>query len=151
MRARNLSAAVGVFLVSIGAGCAGLEVDADGLPYRLKLREGNTYFGNTLVITEVKGDSREYRPGATYLVRGRYILRSHQEAVLMQWCADGWVQEVDSEDPEPRCGGSLRVKRGKGEFSFRFKVKEVGELHLSFYPVGGGESFASLYYTITTE
>ena len=67
----------------------------------------------------------------------------------MQWCANGWVQEVGSKEAEPQHGGSLQVKRGDGKFSFRFKVKDVGHLHLSFYPAGGGEGFASLYYIPT--
>ena len=145
-------------LVSISSGCVSLGVDrpapddksAAGLPFGLKAQEVHTYVGNEIVITDVRGDSREYRPGATYLVSGHYRLRSHREAVLTQWCSNGWVQEVDSKEPEPQHGGSLQVKRGEGEFSFRFKVKKVGALHLSFYPADGGDAFASLYYAPTS-
>ena len=101
-----------VLPASISSGCAGLGVDypsaddksADGLPYRLKAQEVHTYVGNEIVITEVRGDSREYRSGATYLVSGHYKLQSHREAVLAQWCSNGWVQEVDSKEPEPQHG-----------------------------------------------
>lgn len=144
--------------MSINLGCTGLESvhdsaddnRADGLPHELKAEEVHTYLGNEIVITDLRGDSRTYQPGATYMVRGHYKLRSHREAVLTQWCSNGWVQEVGSKEPDPQHGGSLRVKRGEGDFSFRFKVKEVGDLHLSFYPADGGESFASLYYAPTS-
>ena len=37
----------------------------------------------------------------------------------------------------------MQILQGDGEFSFHFKVKKVGDLHLSFYPADGGTSAAT--------
>ena len=102
-------------LVPVNSGCVGLESNGDSLgklPFVLKPRGGHTGGGDEIVITEVRGDSQEYRPGATYLVKGHYKLRSHEDAVLTQWCSNGWVQEIDSENSEPSNGGSLTIMQG---------------------------------------
>ena len=138
------------FLLSYVVGCAHSTTpeSMDRLPYVLKARvvRGDLGDADALSITSLHGDSKEYRAGATYMVRGQYRLQSREEAHLTQWCANGWVQAVDGDDANSQHGGSLRVTLGEGEFSFFFTVKEVGDLHISFYPVEGGESFGSLYY-----
>jgi len=69
-------------------------------------------------------------------VRGKYQLSSCDGASLGQWCADG----------EVRGEKSKTIQRGEGEFHFRFTLVKPGQLHLSLYPIEGGNSFGSLYY-----
>ena len=71
-----------------------------------------------------------------YEVRGHYRLASRPRAQLAQWCSNGTL----------RANQGIEVERGEGKFRFTFAVVHNGNLHLSYYPAGGGNSFGSIYY-----
>ena len=79
------------------------------------------------------------RPGQTYIVSGRYTLKSHDDAMLHVYATNGEVQS--SQGPS--------IKRGEGRFARTFTLLKDGDLHLSFYPTNGGESFGVAYFAQT--
>jgi beta-lactamase regulating signal transducer with metallopeptidase domain len=80
------------------------------------------------------------QPGAiaSFEIRGRYRLESTTSANLGLWCSNGEVQGTKS----------TNVEKGEGEFDFVFSILKRGNLHLSYYPSQGGNSFGSLYFDL---
>ena len=92
--------------------------------------------GDLIEITDLSGTASDIRPGATYVVKGRYKLESRDDAMLHVYATNG---ETSSNQ------GPI-IKRGEGQFTRTFTVLKEGMLHLSFYPADGGESFGGVYF-----
>lgn len=118
---------------------------ADSLPYVIPVEMYETSWsafrpGDSIVVTELRGSAPEIKVGETYQVKGHYVLASAESAWLMQWCTNGDAPAV------PGTTNRLDVQKGKGEFVFKFTVKEPGMLHVSYYPTGGGNGFGDGYF-----
>ena len=87
--------------------------------------------GDSIVVTEVLGNSPAFKVGETYRVRGRYVLGSRDSADMSAWCMNG-----ESEGDRRRV-----VRRGSGTFEMTFRRLTSGYPHISFFPQEGGESF----------
>lgn len=92
--------------------------------------------GDSIEITEILGDRPRIEVGGTYTIIGKYTLSSQDRAMLHLFAIDG----------QTRSGQASAVQRGAGEFVRTFTYLEEGDLHLSFYPAGGGSSLGGLYF-----
>jgi beta-lactamase regulating signal transducer with metallopeptidase domain len=92
--------------------------------------------GDSIEITDLSGPAGVIKPGETYIVSGRYTLKSHDDAALHVYATNGEVQS--SQGPS--------IKRGEGRFTRTFTLLKEGDLHLSFYPARGGDSFGGVYF-----
>jgi len=98
---------------------------------------GQGFIGDDWIeITKISGTSSRLEVGQTYTIEGKYKLSSCDEAMLHLYATNG----------ETRSKQGPNVKRGAGEFARTFTYVGEGWLHLSFYPVDGGSSFANLYF-----
>jgi beta-lactamase regulating signal transducer with metallopeptidase domain len=105
---------------------------------------GQTYFapGDNIVIDKILGSSDNVAEGNVYEISGRYTLVSHNSALLAASVT------TNREDARPGASPShnMTVNKGNGEFTVWLWLGEHGEPHLSFYPSGGGSSFAGVYF-----
>jgi hypothetical protein len=105
--------------------------------------------GDEIVITAVRSDRNHIEPGGRYLVEGTYILASMERAVL------GLSVTAPSRDspgaigpvyPEQR----TEIARSTGGFSLSETMLYPGAFHVSFNPIGGGESRGTIYFREAT-
>lgn len=94
-------------------------------------------FGDDVIIERVESDRGDISEGGTYVVQGRYVLRSEPAAMLNLFITNG-----DGETSPAQ----LRVERGTGTFEFRTVLLRFGFPHVSFYPIGGGECLGGTYF-----
>jgi hypothetical protein len=95
--------------------------------------------GDDVTILGVRGDRARLEVGGRYCVWGRFVLRSKPTASLCLWSTDGETEATEAQ----RCA----TVTGRGDFAFRFRVRgPLGQLHVSFYPVEGGEGFGGVYF-----
>ena len=87
-------------------------------------------------ITDLSGPAGMIRPGETYIVSGRYTLKSHDDAALYVYATNG--ETSSSQGPI--------IKLGEGQFTRTFTLLKEGDLHLSFYPAKDGNSFGGVYF-----
>jgi hypothetical protein len=92
--------------------------------------------GDLIEITDLSGTASDVRPGETYVVKGRYKLGSRDNAMLHVYATNG--ETSSSQGPI--------IKRGEGQFTRTFTLLKEGDLHLSFYPADGSESFGGVYF-----
>lgn len=105
-------------------------------PIEFETSKADFQLGDQIQITELLGTAQAIKMGETYTVKGKYTLASHNTAMLHIYATNG---ETSSEQ------GPL-IERGGGEFSRTFTMLKPGELHLSFYPAGGGNGFGGIYF-----
>jgi hypothetical protein len=101
--------------------------------------------GDEIVITSVKGDRKHIEPDGRYLVEGTYTLVSMESAGL----------SLSVTAPSPSSPGAIspvhdeegtKVARGTGRFSLSATMRYAGSFHVSFNPMGGGESRGTIYF-----
>ncbi|HEY2392037.1 MAG TPA: M56 family metallopeptidase [Candidatus Angelobacter sp.] len=106
----------------------------------------NTSTGDNITIQEVRGPSDTLVVGNIYEVRGTYRLVSQDKAVLAVNVATEMRHpgepSVPKESYPPLERRKIIVEKGEGSFTLQFYMVH-GQAHVSFYPVGGGSSFAS--------
>jgi len=105
-------------------------------PIGFKITSSKFQNGDSIEITDLYGSAGVIKPGETYIVSGRYTLKSHDDAALHVYATNGEVQS--SQGPS--------IKRGEGRFTRTFTLLKEGDLHLSFYPARGGDSFGGVYF-----
>lgn len=92
--------------------------------------------GDWITIDRILSTSPTLQVGQEFKVSGRYQLSSASQASLHLYATNG----------ETRCKQGPIVKRGTGRYTRTFSYLEPGQLHLSYYPAGGGGSFGDLYF-----
>jgi hypothetical protein len=104
---------------------------------------GRTLIGDAIVITAVHGTSDKIEIGNTYQIDGAYTLASHDSASL-----DAYITGSKPNEPhrERIPGQAVTIYKGSGTFTLRLKVEDPGYPHVSFYPMGNGESFGGEYF-----
>ncbi len=101
--------------------------------------------GDKIAISLVRGDRKHIEPGGRYLVEGTFTLASMDRAGLslsVTAPSRDSPGAVSPSDPEQR----LQVFRGSGRFSLKETMRYTGSFHVSFNPVGGGESRGTIYF-----
>ena len=99
--------------------------------------------GDRITVDEVRGPVEKFVAGDTYEVRGSYVLRSRDKAILAAFVT---TPAADSEPHDTSADQVKEVSRGKGRFRLRFHMWHAGDPHVSFYPAGGGGSFGGVYF-----
>jgi hypothetical protein len=106
-----------------------------------ELGEGEFVPVDSITIQRVSGTSPTIRAGETYCVEGTYTLASKEKADLALFAT---TMSMGSTPTDP--SQVMRIERGSGTFRLVKTMREDGYLHLSFYPVPGGNSFGGIYF-----
>jgi len=104
---------------------------------------GRNAVGDAIVITAVHGTAPTIAIGHTYRIDGAYTLASHDQATLSAYLTD---TKPNLPHRQMIPGQSVRIAKGSGTFTLYLKVEDPGCPHVSFYPDGGGQSFAGEYF-----
>ncbi len=106
---------------------------------------GPSFFrqGDSIMITEVRASSSEFKVGDTVKVTGRYTLASKPRALLClnlttNGKGDAWEPQALEQE--------LQVAQGSGEFALSATIQQAGHLHLTFYDVDTGNPFGGFYF-----
>ncbi len=128
-------------LLSGACASAGAGTKAD-----VPITIGKTAFapGDEIRIEQVTGTRSELAVGGEYEIRGRYTLAS-RDAALLALNSTAFGDDVRTSGDKER-----NVTGGSGAFVLRFAIHADGDLHLSFYPADGGESFGGVYFRSPT-
>jgi len=120
------------------AGCATFNLAE--VPFAL----GQQQFGpgDAIVIEHVRSSSPDWAIGDTVEIQGQYVLASQRAAMLSVYMTTRSPGSSTSSDG----GGRKEVALGSGRFDLTYQIQATGELHVSFYPVGGGSSFGGVYF-----
>lgn len=97
--------------------------------------------GDSIVIEQVVAKSPNLAVGDKVVVRGRYVLKSEENAQL---CLFVTTKEPVSVPVIPT--QQTEVKKGSGEFELSEVVRHPGFLHVSFYRIQDGKRFGSVYF-----
>jgi len=130
-------------LVTAQVGFGADEVST--VPYAL----GPQHFtdDDRIVIEQVVATSPELTFGDKVTVRGRYVLSSKEKAQLCLYLTTLSAVGAESDFQTQK----TEIKRGSGSFELTEVVRHPGHLHLSFYPVPGGNRFGTLYFGTTQQ
>jgi hypothetical protein len=120
-------------------------------PYRIPITThtpgwGQFQPGDLIVITSVTSDQKDIEVGGRYRIKGTYTLTSIDSAGLSVSVtapsrdSPGAISPVHPEE-------GIQVRRGSGYFSLGATMRYPGTFHVSFNPVGGGESRGTVYFT----
>ena len=109
-------------------------------PLTFALGKSNFEPGDAITIDELRGTGSSAGGENLYEIKGHYTLASHDSALL--------AASVTTHDGSSHGGGSMNmsVDQGDGHFTLWLWKHGDGSPHLSFYPSGGGSSFASVYF-----
>jgi hypothetical protein len=126
---------------------ASLHAQTSDLSHPVTIEIGDTFFldGDSITIDSVTGPTDTIEAGHVYLVRGTYKLTSHPDAMLSSNVTSGHNSRPQHL-LEARQSPSVTVKQGEGHFSVYLNMNTNGWPHISFYPSGGGNSFAGIYF-----
>lgn len=101
--------------------------------------------GDLIAVTSVKGDRKHIEPGGSYLIEGIYWLASMDRAGLSLSITAPSRDSPGAIGPM-QAGQQTEVARGVGRFSLWETMKYPGSFHVSFNPIGGGESRGTVYF-----
>jgi hypothetical protein len=106
-----------------------------------ELGEGEFLPGDSITIQRVSGTSPTIHTGETYCVEGTYTLASSEKADLALFAT---TVSKGSTPTDP--SQIMRIEKGTGTFRLVKTMREEGYLHVSFYPVPGGNCFGGIYF-----
>ena len=98
--------------------------------------------GDSIVVEQVIATSPELKIGDKVMVRGRYSLRSRQQAALGFFLTTEGLSEPTPVSPKQK----KEIAAGTGTFELEHVVPADGALHVSFYPSPNGSSFGGVYF-----
>jgi hypothetical protein len=115
-------------------------------PFKVNFKTGLTQFagGDSIAITEVRGNSKVIQLGGYYNIKGTYTLSSCSEALLATYVTLGGKQHFSSGGEIPQ--QSIHVFAGGGTFSLILPVQDRGWPHLAFYPKGAKSDSGTRYF-----
>jgi uncharacterized protein (TIGR03435 family) len=118
--------------------------DSDSDLKRVQFKIGKTFFepGDSIVIEDVRGTSDRITPGNIYEIKGRYTLTSQDGASL----GASVTVSRETKNYPGLATDTTKIARGNGRFTLWMYMRDPGDPHLSFYPMGGGNSFAGIYF-----
>ena len=115
------------------------------LSHNVAFAVGDTYFsgGDSITVDSVRGTSDSISSGNLYEVKGHYTLLSHDSADLAANITGSDKSNSSYHGLEVQ---HVAVEKGTGQFTLYMYMFYKGWPHLSFYPTGGGSSFAGIYF-----
>jgi hypothetical protein len=140
--------AIALFAGASAALHAQTSTPVPDLSHKVQFETGDSYFqpGDSLTVESITGPTDTITPGNVYLVIGTYKLSSQASAELSSNVTSkspsGPTRNHDAAT-EPR---NIPVQQGEGRFSVYLHMESSGFPHISLYPIGGGESFAGIYF-----
>jgi hypothetical protein len=139
-------------LSSFAAARATVADSAGDISHVVPFVIGTTQLGNgdSISIDEIHGTSEMLAAGNVYEIKGTYKLASHEKAMLgVSVTTDiGFPAKHVPIDGVERFHGAnhMIVGQGDGHFALLLVMADEGSPHLSFYPLSGGASFASVSF-----
>ena len=106
-----------------------------------ELGEGEFSPDDSITIQRVTGTSATIRAGETYCVEGTYKLASKEKADLALFATTVSKGSTPTDPTQV-----VSIKKGTGTFRLVKTMREEGYLHVSFYPVPGGNCFGGVYF-----
>jgi hypothetical protein len=125
-------------LLAICAGCATRSSGDDSFALGREQFSG----GDSIEILHVSRSPSLSGSGVTVVVQGRYVLQSQESATLALNLTTSGRGGPTRSSPMQR----QKIDRGTGEFELSREGSEDGDLHVSFYPTGGGSDFGGVYF-----
>jgi hypothetical protein len=100
--------------------------------------------GDSIVVSSVRGDRKNFGVGGRYLIEGDYTLASMETAGLSisVTANPGGVGGHSPAHPEE----GIRVRRGTGHFVLIATMRYPGHFHVSFNAPEGGQSRGTVYF-----
>lgn len=92
------------------------------------------------MIEQVLATSPDLAIGDQVVVRGRYELKSADEATLALYLTQTDAPSLEPDSPAQK----MKVKKGSGEFRLVHEIRHPGALHVSFF--GASRSFGGVYF-----
>jgi hypothetical protein len=105
--------------------------------------------GDGIVITFIRGDRKHIEPGGRYLVEGTYKLAS-MESARLSLSVTALSHDSPGANSPLYAEQGTEVARGAGRFSLKATMRSAGLFHVSFNPMGGGESRGTIYFKEAT-
>jgi hypothetical protein len=99
--------------------------------------------GDGIAIDQVLATSPKFEVGAKVVVRGHYQLASAVKASLGLFVTHRSPAGRDPSAPSQL----VSVDKEGGTFELSCEITYPGDLHVSFYPASGGESFGGVYFS----
>jgi hypothetical protein len=128
-----------VIVLSCFAGAPAVQQDSNDFSHVVNLAKTST--GDLITIAEVRGPSDTITVGNTYEVRGTYRLVSQDKAML---AVNVTTDARQPHQPHPNLPEQkMIVEKGEGSFTLQFHMWHEGMPHVTFYPIKGGEGFAT--------
>jgi hypothetical protein len=98
--------------------------------------------GDAIVIDQVLASSPNLGIGDKVVVHGHYRLASAPKASLGLFVTHPSPDGVDRISPSQKA----RIEGANGSFELSCEITYIGNIHVSFYPASGGESFGDIYF-----
>jgi beta-lactamase regulating signal transducer with metallopeptidase domain len=131
-----------VIVLSCFAGAPAVQQDSNDFSHVVNLAKTST--GDLITIAEVRGPSDTITVGNTYEVRGTYRLVSQDKAML---AVNVTTDARQPHQPHPNLPEQkMIVEKGEGSFTLQFHMWHEGMPHVTFYPIKGGEGFATRHF-----
>jgi hypothetical protein len=102
--------------------------------------------GDLIAVLSVTSDRKDIEVGGRYRIEGTYTLTSADSAGLsVSVTAPSWDSPGAHSPGHPEEG--IKIRRGSGTFSLNATMRYPGTFHVSFNPVGSGESRGTVYFS----
>ena len=98
--------------------------------------------GDGIVIDQVLAKSPKLGIGDKVVVRGHYQLASAAQASLGLFITHSAPPDADHVTRSQ----TTRIESPKGSFELSCEIAYLGDIHVSFYPASGGQSFGGIYF-----
>jgi hypothetical protein len=139
MTAQNVAKLpIAVWALVASWSCASTTRAAESQTLPIALCAPHFLAGDSISIDAVQGPRADFEAGKEYVVSGRYVLSSQDEATLAFYMTNGEVSR----------GSSMRVTKGSGDYAITFVVERVGMPHVSYYPLPAGTSFGGVWFGV---
>jgi hypothetical protein len=115
--------------------------DDPRFPFTVTATQGAAYFqiGDQIAITKVFGTAKEFNPGNTYEIQGKYRLISHATANIQVA-----VPAANGNSPVLSEHQSIAVQRGTGDFTLILPYANAGQPRIVFTSDSLGNDFGKL-------
>ena len=119
-----------------------VSAEPSNVPFTIGKQEFKS--GDGIVIERVLATSSALKVGDKVIVRGHFKWEGAPQANLGLFATH---RTHASADPAAR-SQTMRVARARGTFDLSGEIIYEGDIHVSFYPVTGGEAFGGVYFTV---
>lgn len=98
--------------------------------------------GDVIIITDVQSTSPRLEQGDTVTVRGRFRLKSREDAHLALYLTATEGDGVGKVDPQQ----TMHINGPRGAFELTTTIENRGVLHVTLYDSQTGQGFGGVYF-----